>query len=128
MNQCSFQMKGWAIAVVSALIAVFAATLSDTNTTGKRIFIIAAIVATGLFWILDSMYLSKERKFVGMYNDVIGIGNGKRGKRQLLSDFEIAVEKYKGWNYSIFRAMISPTEVFFYAAIIVGLIILMIFV
>ena len=25
MNQCSFQMKGWAIAIVSALLAVYAA-------------------------------------------------------------------------------------------------------
>lgn len=29
MNQCSFQMKGWAITVISALVAVYVTTISD---------------------------------------------------------------------------------------------------
>jgi len=30
MNQCSFQMKGWAITLASALIALFACPFFDT--------------------------------------------------------------------------------------------------
>lgn len=127
MNQCSFQMKGWAITLASALVAVFAATLSKENVCGNRIYIFVAVASTILFWILDSMYLSKERKFVGMYNDVIGISNGTKKKRQSLADFEIAVEKYTGWRYCIFRAMLSPTEIILYGVVIIGLVVLALF-
>ena len=75
MNQCSFQMKGWAITIASALIAVFVSTISDQNP-GSKIYLLVAIAATVLFWCLDSLYLSKERRFIGMYNDLIGVGNG----------------------------------------------------
>ena len=32
MNQCSFQMKGWAITLASALIAVFVSTISEIKS------------------------------------------------------------------------------------------------
>lgn len=32
MNQCSFQMKGWAITVVSALIALYASSITEANS------------------------------------------------------------------------------------------------
>ena len=124
MNQCSFQMKGWAITLASALVAVFAATLSSENLCGNRIYIYAAIISTFLFWFLDSMYLSKERKFIGMYNDVIGISNGAEQQRRILCDYEMPVEKYKGWKYSVLYAMLSPTEIILYVAVIVGLVVL----
>ena len=79
MNQCSFQMKGWAITLASALIAVFVSTISKENP-GNKIYIYAAIASTILFWCLDSLYLSKERKFIGVYNDLIGVTNGKNHK------------------------------------------------
>ncbi len=122
MNQCSFQMKGWAITLASALVAVFAATFSTDCSRGNRIYIIVAITSTVLFWMLDSMYLSKERKFVGMYNDVIGISNGTKQKRQPLADYEIEMKKYHSWKYCILRAMISPTEIILYALMIIGLV------
>ncbi len=52
MNQCSFQMKGWAITLASALIAVFVSTISENNF-GNKIYIYASIVSTFLFgvWI-----------------------------------------------------------------------------
>ena len=127
MNQCSFQMKGWAITLASALVAVFAATLSNENACNNRIYIYVAVASTVLFWVLDSMYLSKERKFVSMYNDVIGISNGSKQKQQTLANFEIAVGKYNGWRHCIFRAMLSPTEIILYGTIIVGLVVLALF-
>ena len=39
MNQCSFQMKGWAITIVSALIAVYVATISN-GCGGNKFFIL----------------------------------------------------------------------------------------
>lgn len=48
MNQCSFQMKGWAIAIVSALLAVYAATINDLGE-GNKAFLIVAVFPTIIF-------------------------------------------------------------------------------
>lgn len=120
MNQCSFQMKGWAITLASALIAVFVSTISENNF-GNKIYIYASIVSTFLFWCLDSLYLSKERKFIGIYNDLIGTSNGKNQNPIAIKDYEIPLNKYKGWKYCIIRAMLLPSEIIFYGAIIIGL-------
>ena len=61
MNSNSFQIKGWAITIVSALLALYAG--KDENTT----FILVAIAPTLLFWFLDAYYLQQERKFRGLY-------------------------------------------------------------
>ncbi len=123
MNQCSFYMKGWAITLASALIAVFVTTITK-EYPGNKIYICAAIASTLLFWILDSMYLVKERKFISIYNDVIGVGDGTIE----INKYEIPIKKYKGWKHSIFRAMVSPTEIFLYLFILIGLIVLCSFV
>ena len=69
MNQCSFQMKGWAVTVLSAFLAIFASSATG-NKTGNTMYLFLAIVPTALFWILDSIYLSKEHKMIALYNDV----------------------------------------------------------
>lgn len=120
MNQCSFQMKGWAITLASALIAVFVSTISENNF-GNKIYIYASIVSTFLFWCLDSLYLSKERKLIGIYNDLIGTSNGKKQNPIAIKDYEIPLNKYKGWKYCIIRAMLLPSEIIFYGAIVIGL-------
>ena len=66
MNQNSFQIKGWMITIVSALLALYA-------SSGKQIYILVAIVPTVIFWFLDTYYLQQERKFRGVYNDVAGL-------------------------------------------------------
>ena len=121
MNQCSFQMKGWAITIASALIAVFVSTISDEHP-GSKIYLMAAIAATILFWCLDSLYLSKERRFIGMYNDLIGVGNGPKQPIVQVKEYEIPMKKYGGWPYGILRAIVSPSEFLLYSAIIAGLV------
>ena len=123
MSQCSFQMKGWSITIASALIAVFVSTASN-ETPGNRIYLLAAAGTTLLFWLMDSFYLSKERKFIGMYNDLIGVGNGKNQSVVQIREYEIPVNEYKGWRYCILRAMVSPSEILLYGSIIAGLILL----
>lgn len=117
MNQCSFQMKGWAITIVSAFLAIFAATITDVSS-GNKMFIFIAIAPACLFWILDALYLSKERKFIGMYNDIVY----KPKDLKIKIEFEMPINKYRGWKYSIFRAIISPSEAFLYGSLILGLI------
>lgn len=119
MNQCSFQMKGWAITIVSALIAVYVATINN-ESCGNTLFIFIAIAPTVLFWILDALYLSKERKFIGIYNDVIH--QEKTGDELKIKDYEMPLNKYTGWHYSIFSAIISPSESILYGLIVLGLV------
>lgn len=117
MNQCSFQMKGWAIAIVSALLAVFAATISETNV-GNKMFIYIAIAPAFLFWVLDALYLSKERKFIGIYNDLIN----QQQDNVVVKNYDMPVKNYRGWKYCVIRMMLSPSEIILYGAIICGLI------
>lgn len=118
MNQCSFHMKGWAITLASAMIAVFVTSITKENP-GNKIYIYAAIASTVLFWILDALYLSKERKFIAIYNDVIGVENGQPAIE--INEYDIPLKKYRGWKYSLFRAMLSPSEFLLYGLIVIGL-------
>ena len=118
MNQCSFQMKGWAIAIVSALLAIFAGTISET-CSGNKTFIFISIMPTVLFWFLDAYYLSQERKFVAMYNDVAQITHQAN-----LKDYEINLKIYKGWRYCLINTMLSVSTILLYGTIIVGLILM----
>lgn len=116
MNQCSFQMKGWAIAAVSALIAVYVSTISETNT-GNKMYLWIAIAPVVLFWVLDAFYLSKEYKFIGIYNNVAGLEN-----HIVIREYEMPLNKFTGWHYSFWRAFIgSASTVPLYGALIIGL-------
>ncbi len=64
MNTNSAQAKGWCIAIIAALLAIFA----DTKNS---LFLLICIVPIVLFCILDTLYLQQEHKFVGMYNDFV---------------------------------------------------------
>ena len=68
MNTNSFQIKEWAVTITSALLAIFAAK-------SNPYFIATAILPVCIFWFLDSYYLTQERKFRGLYNDVAGISD-----------------------------------------------------
>ncbi len=122
MNQCSFQMKGWMVTIVSALLALFAASKGEQQT-GNVIFLFIAIVPTTLFWFLDSYYLQQERKFRGIYNAVITVAPQERGNKKEIKDFEMPLHKFTGGKYCFFSALISITEMLLYLPIIIGLII-----
>ena len=116
MNQCSFQMKGWAIAAVSALIAVYVSTISETNT-GNKMYLWIALAPVVLFWVLDAFYLSKEYKFIGIYNNVAGLEN-----HIVIREYEMPLNKFTGWHHSFWRAFIgSASTVPLYGALIIGL-------
>ena len=82
MNTNSFQIKGMAITIVSALLAVY---VINQNV----VFIFLAILPTILFWILDSYYLLQERKLRGIYDDVTGLKNIIE-----IKPYEMPLDKY----------------------------------
>ena len=118
MNQCSIQMKGWAITIVSALLAVYAATINDCGV-GKNIIIYIAIAPTVLFWILDAYYLQQERKFRAVYNDVAKISE----KSIEIKPYAMPLSEYKHGKYCLFKVIFSKTEWPLYSVIIVSLIV-----
>ena len=120
MNQCSFQMKGWTIGIVSAFLAVYAATI-DNGNKGNVLFIFIAIAPTVLFWFLDSYYLQQERKFRGIYNDVAELSSEE--ERIQVRKFEMPIQKYTTCKYCFHKVIWSRTEWPMYITIIVGLII-----
>lgn len=118
MNQCSFQMKGWMVTIVSALLALYASSVDSITGEGTNMYIFVAIAPTVIFWVLDSYYLQQERKFRGVYNDLTDL-EGRKG----IKLFQMPLNKYNGCEYCIFNVMLSITEVLLYVPVIVGLIV-----
>ncbi len=98
MNSNSFLIKGWNITIVSALLAIFA---SNQNNC----ILLIGIIPTLFFWFLDSYYLTQERKFRGLYNDVAGVSENPKQ----LKVFEMRPDLYKGGKYSYFNVFCSKT-------------------
>jgi hypothetical protein len=107
MNTNSFQIKGMAVTIVSALLAIYATT---TNIT----FIFLAIAPTVLFWFLDSYYLQQERKFRGVYNNVTGLKNDIE-----IRLYEMPIQKFVGGQYCFCEVFWSKTIAWLYGTITV---------
>lgn len=63
MAKNSFQLKGWAMTLVSIVGALGA---KDAN---KKFMFLGAVPIIG-FWVLDAFYLQKERLYRALYRDV----------------------------------------------------------
>lgn len=111
LNGNSFQLKGLAITIVAALLAVFA-------STQKVAFILIAIAPLLTFWFLDAFYLQQERKTRGVYNDVIGYT-----KLNKVDVYQIPLHLYKGNGYSYIESMFSKTVFFLYFPVLLSLIV-----
>ena len=114
MNQNSFQIKGWMITIISALLALYA-------SAGNTIYIFIAIVPAIVFWFLDAYYLQQERKFRGVYNDVAGLSS--EDSRLVIKDFEMPIQKYQCGKYCYFNVLFSKTIFPLYGIVIAGLVI-----
>lgn len=95
LNTNSFAIKGWAITLIASLFALAAA-----NANVK--FIYAVFVIIPPFWILDGFYLSSERKFRGLYNEV-------RKVNHIVIDFSMETDEFKGSKYSWGRCLFAST-------------------
>ncbi len=98
MNTNSFQMKGWMVAIVSALLAIYA----DKQ---NHYYALVAVLPTLIFWGLDAYYLQQERKFRGLYNDAAGISENPKE----IKLFAMPVNLYTGGKYSYSDVFFSIT-------------------
>jgi hypothetical protein len=111
MNTNSFQIKGWSIVILSALLAIFSSSKNND-------FFLAAIFPTLIFWFLDAYYLNQERKFKGLYNDVARVTENPK-KIKL---FAMRPDLYVGGKYTFWSAFFSITILKMYLAMIISLI------
>ena len=110
MNTNSFQIKGWMITIVSAILALYA-------STKNHYFVLVAIFPAVIFWFLDAYYLCQERKFRGLYNDVAGLSKNP----QTIELFAMRPDLYKGGNYSYWNVFGSVTIITLYLPVIIVL-------
>jgi hypothetical protein len=111
MNSNSYQIKQFAVLIVTALLGVYA-------TNKNTIFVFIGIFPTITCWFLDSYYLLMERKFRGLYNDVIGVTH-----IQFVPPYGMDVKSYTCQidpQYCYFKILISPT-ILFYLVLVIAL-------
>lgn len=104
-----FFLKGWAVTLIAALLALFARDLNRT-------YLFIAIFLAFVFWIVDGMFLSQERLFRDLYNEV-------RKLKEDQIDFSMDTSKYKSYakNTWIF-CFFSRTLFWFYFPVVAALI------
>jgi hypothetical protein len=105
MNTNSFLIKGWTITIVSALFVLAA---KDSNV--KLVFI--SYLCITLFWILDGFYLSLERKYRCLYNQVIEVPNDKIDFKMNTSEFNLGKQTW-------LRCIFSKTLSIFYCVLLI---------
>lgn len=99
----SFAFKGWAVAVLTGLSA-YAARSSD-----KRL-ILVGVVATLVFWLVDSFYLSIERGYRNLYEKTAKVQPAKINFSMKLN----SKNKNKEW----LKALYSRVLIVFYGSLL----------
>ena len=102
MNTNSFLIKGWMITLVSALFALAA---KDANIR----YAIITYIAVPAFWLLDAFYLSQERQYRGLYDDV-------RKKEE--PDFSMDASSYNNGKNTWLSTIFSRTLLVLYPPVI----------
>lgn len=102
MNTNSFQIKGFSVAVITALLAVYARTIEFW-------LIPIAYPTIFIFWFIDSYYLQHERKFRGLYNDIVA---NKWSKSRPVFDMNIG--GFRNGEYSLISTMFVSVNLFIY--------------
>ena len=101
-NSNSFRIKGWAIAITSAIFAL-------TGTIKEPYLCFIALGPIIMFWVLDSMFLANERCFVSLYS-CVAKGNKitipkkqlkKKIRKVLGTDSTIVSKEYSVSEYSM---------------------------
>ena len=105
MNVNSFQVKTWTVSIIVALVAL---AVNSKN----YMYILISVVPTILFWTLDSYYLQQERKFRGLYKDVV-LGN--------VPLYLMQINRYREGIYQFSSALFSNSIIKFYGAILASI-------
>ena len=105
----SFLLKGWAITIAGGLLAL------SFKEMDRRYVLIGLIVII-LFWLLDGYYLSRERNFVKLYENV-------SARKEQDIDFSMNISSFQRWWHWP-KAIFSKTILIFYGAFLAILLLL----
>jgi hypothetical protein len=108
----SFLLKGWSVTLAAALFA-----LSARNAQPS--FVIVAYLPVVVFWALDGYFLSQERLFRALYDDV-------RAREEDQVDYSMNTSAFKmaaGNNW--WDAMWSAPTMYFYLPVIGAMLLVM---
>lgn len=111
MGSNSFLIKGWTITLVAAL---FALSAKDANIN----YALISYVVIPVFWALDGYFLSKERQYRYLFNQVAA-------KEENQIDFAMHTSSFKAFECTWLAGIISITLVLFYGISVVATIIVM---
>lgn len=116
MAQNSFLLKGWAITIIVAVLALTKETLITNNITYFSMILLIPLI---VFWYLDAFFLHKERCYIKLYDWVII-------NRPKTEDFQYSLNysRFEKEVESIGKTMLSSTLITFYgitALILVGI-------
>lgn len=103
MNTNSFLIKGWAITLVAALLALAA--------DGNAEIFVASYVVSPIFWFLDGFFISQERKFRKLYDHVRLLDEND-------IDYSMNTKPYENHKTTWFSGIFSDTLIFFYLPMI----------
>ena len=109
MNSNSFSMKGWMVAIVSALSAVYA---SDATNPCGYIYFLIAIPVVLIFCGLDAYYLKMEKQYRDLYNKIL--------KSPTITDFDMDAS---GFKRTLWQAFMSPSVWILYSSVLVLLVV-----
>ena len=113
MNSNAFSMKGWMVALVAALCAIYA---SNSDKSYDYIFFIIAIPVVIIFWCLDAYYLKMERQYRDLY--------AKIASQKIETDFSMDATVFE---QSFCKAMWSKSNRAIYSFVLVLLVLAIIF-
>lgn len=108
-----FQIKSWCITIMAAILTLFANSFNNTYGLSYRMLLVG-VFPTTMFWILDSKFLSSERKLRQIYDDIL---NHKE-----IKPLEIPIKKYRGGRFRLISCMFSYSNFILYFVVDVGLI------
>lgn len=108
MSNNSFQLKGWAVALVTLV-----GTLSSKGAD-KRFFLLTFVPLLS-FWFLDSFYLQSERKYTILYKNVAAKADDEIDFNMDTSS--IICSSKDADNICFCKCLFSKTEAAFYLII-----------
>jgi len=100
MSSNSFLLKGWSVTLVAALFALAA---KDANKN----YVVVAYLPLLVFWTLDAYFLSQERLFRRLYEDV-------RERPEHDVDFSMSTKRFRGGRNGWAACLASRTLALFY--------------
>ena len=104
MNVNSFFLKGWSVTLVAAL---FAFATKEANSK----FVVITFVSTLVFWLLDGYYLSQERQYRSLYDEI-------RKKDENDIDFDMNARLYNSGRNTWFKSLFGEVLLYFYGALL----------